>query len=278
MRLEGITQMTNTRRSGWSAEETRLLWETADEAQQQGLPLKSVFERIARTTGRRPNSIRNYYYAQVAKREGGAARTARFVPFTEEEVVELMEHVLRDRAQGRSVRSCLQRISNGDHSLMLRYQNKYRSVLKTRPELVTRIVEKLRAEGINAQKPEVNHRPRATLGDACRQLVEGAEKTGSPEVVRACETLARYLTTGEAGASRSGLSVRLDLYRMALDDKQRALTLICAAAEEIIGPIKEFLGQTDSVRRERLPDFCGELAATIGALEEQLALVSMAAG
>ena len=274
--LEGITEMTNTRRSGWSGEETRLLWETAEEAGQKGLPLKAVFERIARETGRRPNSIRNYYYAQVAKREGGGARTARFVPFTEQEVCELMEQVLRDRAQGRSVRSCLTRLSNGDHSLMLRYQNKYRSVLKTRPELVSRIVEKLRAEGLNVQKPEVNHRPRTTLSDACRQLVEGAEKTGSPELVRACETLARYLTTGEASQNRSGLGVRLDLYRMALDDKQRALCTLSSAAEEIIGPIKEFLGQPDSVRRERLPDFCGELAASIGSLEEQLALVSMA--
>ena len=82
--LEGITEMTNTRRSGWSGEETRLLWETAEEAGQKGLPLKAVFERIARETGRRPNSIRNYYYAQVAKREGGGTRTARFVPFTEQ--------------------------------------------------------------------------------------------------------------------------------------------------------------------------------------------------
>ena len=63
---------------------------------------------------------------------------------------------------------------------------------------------------------------------------------------------------------------------MALDDKQRALAALSGAAEEIICPIKEFLGQTDSVRRDRLPDFCGELAASIGALEEQLALVSMA--
>ena len=46
------------RRSGWSDYENRLLWETADEAQQQGLPLKAVFERISEKTGRRPNSIR----------------------------------------------------------------------------------------------------------------------------------------------------------------------------------------------------------------------------
>jgi hypothetical protein len=31
------------RRTGWSESENKLLWETADEAQQQGLPLKAVF-------------------------------------------------------------------------------------------------------------------------------------------------------------------------------------------------------------------------------------------
>ena len=69
------------RRSGWTEAETRMLWETADEAQQQGLPLKAVFERIAEQTGRRPNSIRNYYYAQVRERGEGQQPPARFVPF-----------------------------------------------------------------------------------------------------------------------------------------------------------------------------------------------------
>ena len=128
--------ITRGRRTGWSDDESRLLWETADEAQQQGLPLKAVFERIAEKTGRRPNSIRNYYYAQVQKREGGAQRPARFVPFTQQEVDWLMEQVLTARAQGQSVRSCLQTLSGGDHSLMLRYQNKYRAVIKSRPEYV----------------------------------------------------------------------------------------------------------------------------------------------
>ena len=78
------------RRSGWSEMENQLLWETADEAQQQGLPLKAVFERIAEQTGRRPNSIRNYYYAQVRQREEGDRHPARFVPITQQEVDWLM--------------------------------------------------------------------------------------------------------------------------------------------------------------------------------------------
>ena len=88
------------RRSGWSDSENKLLWETADEAQQQGLPLKAVFEQIARQTGRRPNSIRNSYYAQVRQQADGRERAARFVPFTPEEVDWLMEQVLVARAEG----------------------------------------------------------------------------------------------------------------------------------------------------------------------------------
>ena len=67
------------RHAGWSDAESNLLWETADEAQQQGLPLKSVFERIAEKTGRRPNSIRNYYYAQVRRQKGDEPLPQRFV-------------------------------------------------------------------------------------------------------------------------------------------------------------------------------------------------------
>ena len=129
--MEQTAIRTTRRHAGWSEEENRLLWETADEAQQQGLPLKQVFEQIAGQTGRKPNSIRNYYYAQVRQREGGICPLPRFVPFEEGEVEQLVEQVLRARARGQSVRSCLQEMAGGDHSLMLRYQNKYRSILKT---------------------------------------------------------------------------------------------------------------------------------------------------
>ena len=159
------------RRAGWSDTENKLLWETADEAQQQGLPLKAVFEQIARQTGRRPNSIRNYYYAQVREHDGGAERPARFVPFTQQEVDWLMEQVLVARSAGQSVRSCLQKLSGGDHSLMLRYQNKYRAVIKSRPDYVQDIVEKLKAQGVACETPQVNHRVRADLQQSGDVLV-----------------------------------------------------------------------------------------------------------
>ncbi|MDL2206101.1 hypothetical protein LJC33_04205 [Eubacteriales bacterium OttesenSCG-928-N13] len=268
------TIMHNTRRAGWSDSETNLLWETADEAQQQGLALKSVFERIASETGRRPNSIRNYYYAQVRQRMGGQERAARFVPFEEDEVLELLEQVLRDRAKGKSVRSCLQRISNGDHSLMLRYQNKYRSVIKTRPELVKVVVDKLHDEGIQVETPEVKSRSRTSLSKVCRHMTGAAERQGDPELVRALETLSDYLLgnkSTQVQPGKGGMNVRLDLYRMALDEQRLSASMLVEAASELIGEVKEFLVLTDPDKQNKLPIFCEGMVSKIGTLEECVA-------
>ncbi len=263
----------NARRTGWSDSETNLLWETADEAQQQGIALKAVFEKIASETGRRPNSIRNYYYAQVRQRMGGQERTARFVPFEELEVLGLLEQVLRDRAQGKSVRSCLQRISGGDHSLMLRYQNKYRSVIKTRPELVKKVVDQLNAEGIDVRMPEVKSRVRASLSDVCAQLTGSAQQQGDPELVKALETLSDYLLGNKSvQPSKGGMSVRLDLYRMALEEQRQHSAQLSETAQALITEVKEFLVMDEGRKSERLPEFCGTMADKIGALEECVAL------
>lgn len=233
------------RRSGWSESENKLLWETADEAQQQGLPLKAVFEQIARQTGRRPNSIRNYYYAQVRTREDGASHTARFVPFTQSEVDWLMEQVLIARAEGQSVRACLQKLSGGDHSLMLRYQNKYRAVIKSRPDYVRALVDRLNSEGVACDAPQVNHRARSDLNASCERMVSEAQRSGDAELARACDTLAKYLCARreEAPVSR---------------------------AAELIRAIKDFLALPETERSAELAPFCELLAAQIGSAEEEL--------
>lgn len=236
------------RRSGWSDTENKLLWETADEAQQQGLPLKAVFEQIARQTGRRPNSIRNYYYAQVRQHDGGDARPARFVPFTQQEVDWLMEQVLVARSAGQSVRSCLQKLSGGDHSLMLRYQNKYRAVIKSRPDYVRDMVERLNEQGVECDTPRVNHRVRADLQASGDALTAEARRSGDAELARACDVLTQYLR-GRRGGSEGDLA---------------------EAARALVGPIKEFVALDAPARMEAAPAFCDDIARRIGALETAL--------
>ena len=237
------------RRAGWSDSENNLLWETADEAQQQGLPLKAVFEQIARQTGRRPNSIRNYYYAQVRQHAGGENRPARFVPFTQQEVDWLMEQVLIARSAGQSVRSCLQKLSGGDHSLMLRYQNKYRSVIKSRPEYVQDMVEKLNEQGVACETPQVNHRSRADLQASSGELMNEARRSGDAELAKACDVLTQYLRAQRAAPTDAG---------------------VAEAARALIGPIKEFVALGSGARMEAADAFCETISERIGALEAKL--------
>ena len=234
------------RRTGWSESENKLLWETADEAQQQGLPLKAVFEQIARQTGRRPNSIRNYYYAQVRSREDGQPHAARFIPFTQPEVDWLMEQVLIARAEGQSVRSCLQKLSGGDHSLMLRYQNKYRAVIKSRPDYVRELVEKLNSEGVNCDTPQVNHRTRSDLNTSCEQLVNESQRAGDAELARACDIICKHLRERRIS--------------------QAAIPLTSAVAE-LISPIKDYLALPQEARQAELEPFLDVLSVQIGAVE-----------
>ena len=232
------------RRTGWSENENKLLWETADEAQQQGLPLKAVFEQIARQTGRRPNSIRNYYYAQVRSRGDGQAPAARFVPFTQPEVDWLMEQVLIARAEGQSVRSCLQKLSGGDHSLMLRYQNKYRAVIKSRPDYVRSLVDRLNSEGVHCDTPQVNHRVKSDLNASCAQLVSEGQRSGDAELARACDVICRYL----------------------MERRMQPSSAVC----DLIAPIKDFLALPEEERTAEIGPFCELLAERIGEAEEAM--------
>lgn len=241
---QAITRI--NRRSGWSDYENRLLWETADEAQQQGLPLKAVFERISEKTGRRPNSIRNYYYAQVRQREGEGAHAARFVPFTQEEVDALMEKVLRARTAGQSVRSCLQEISGGDHSLMLRYQNKYRSVIKNRPEYVQKLVDELNAQGIECSTPQVNHRPRADMRSTIDALNEEALLHADPELARALEVITRQLS-GQRKSEKTGA--------------------LRECADSIMDHVRAFVVLPTHERINGIDEFCAVLASRMDELD-----------
>ena len=255
--------------AGWSESESSLLWETADEAQQQGLPLKQVFERIAERTGRRPNSIRNYYYAQVRQREGGERRSARFVPFTEPEVEGLVEKVLKARAKGQSVRACLTELSGGDHRLMLRYQNKYRSVLKNRPDLIEQVAARLKEEGVECAPVSVRARSRGSLTGACEQLTDSARRASDPELIRACEAFARLILSAPAAqtAQLDRMNVRMDLYRLTLAEQADAMRALCEAAEELSLTVKEFLVTPAEQQPAALPGLSDRLTEQVGRLE-----------
>jgi predicted transcriptional regulator len=127
-------------RTGWKDEEKLLLWDEVKKAQKIGAPLKRVFETVARQTGRKPNSVRNYYYMKVKETGEIEQKPSTFVQFSREEIYELLHTLLAAGARGESIRGASLKLAGGDKTLMLRYQNKYRSLIKSARPLVEMVM------------------------------------------------------------------------------------------------------------------------------------------
>ncbi len=130
-------------RTGWKSDEENLLWSEVRMARTEGRPLKSVFDSVASKTGRKPNSIRNFYYAKVRDNPEHEHSPA-FIPFTQDEIWDLLVTVISAQAKGQSVRACTLEMGKGDTRAMLRYQNKYRALVKNNPVLVSEVVRYMR--------------------------------------------------------------------------------------------------------------------------------------
>ena len=208
---------------GWQEAETARLFTAVKEANAAGAPLRSVFESLSGDLGRKPNSIRNYYYACLRQQPEAAARTPAFHPFTPEETHELLRQVLMARGQGRSVRACVMALANGSHSQMLRYQNKYRTILKTRPELIAQVCRELKEEGLPC--PETASAPRIDRADAAfcdPEDAAAARLMAEPcvhHMLEGLKELLRRAARAEAAPDEALRQKCLDLQRMA--DRQQ---------------------------------------------------------
>lgn len=138
-------------RGGWSYEEIDTLFQEARLACENGKPIKSVFDKVAMLTGRKPNSIRNYYYLKLKENEDFGKTT--FVPFEKDEVEDLIRAMLRGQAEGKSVRGIASEMGGGDKKKMLRYQNKYRSMLRNNPDQIRAIMGQMQGEGLPCADP-----------------------------------------------------------------------------------------------------------------------------
>ena len=164
---------------GWTEEEDAALLSAAIEARRTRQPLKTAFDAIAEKTERRPNSVRNHYYTQLKPAE---KTEPAFLPFSEEETDRLLETVLLALSNGQSVRACTLEMADGDTRRMLRYQNKYRALLKSQPDRVRAARKSLIEHGHpvpdpfvrDPDAPRVGRPPKATneLETRIRALLE----------------------------------------------------------------------------------------------------------
>lgn len=274
---------------GWQKQEIELLETCVSEGAKSGESLRSVFERVAAQLGRKPNSIRNFYYAQLRENEEGGERTMPFETFAPDEVEQLIEQVLTARAQGMSVRACVRKLSGGDKTRMLRYQNKYRSTVRTRPDLVERVMQRLSSEGIPYVSPyppqgdcmQADALPtlktRAQAADDARlsgffdglehllDLAFAAREQPAPEV----STPAR---DSDALRRADRLSAQCDMLRIALDDEQQRITRLREETGGMVTLIKEYVALPPQNRMAQADFFCQQASARLSAVEAAMML------
>lgn len=278
---------------GWQQQEIDVLERTVSEAAQTGQSLRSVFERVSEELGRKPNSIRNFYYAQLRTQEGGAApRALPFETFAPEEVEQLVERVLTARGQGKSVRACVRELSGGDKTRMLRYQNKYRSTVRTRPELVHRVMDRLSEQGV----PYVSPYPQKESAQAGLSALRGrASASGDPQLAQLFDGLSHLLELalgdrdgqrsaappGEGDALGDGdalrdsdalrradrLNARCDMLRIALSDEQARRTRLAKETGGMVTLLKEYIALPEAERGSRTEAFCHQAAQRLSAVE-----------
>ncbi len=242
---------------GWQKQEIDALQQSVEAAERSGESLRSVFERMSRQLGRKPNSIRNFYYAQVRAAQGeDGARATPFETFSPEEVERLVEQVLTARAQGVSVRACVRQMADGDRTRMLRYQNKYRSTVRTRPEIVRRVMDRLNEQGRAFISPYAQESGDAHIG----QLFESLDYL----LARALEKPA-----DDGGAQRRAdrLGARCDMLRIALDDEQKRFGKLKSEAGGMVTFLKEYVALPETERQSGLQAFCEQAAQRLSRVE-----------
>lgn len=257
---------------GWQKQEIDALQQSVEAAERNGESLRSVFERMSRQLGRKPNSIRNFYYAQVRAAQGeDGARTTPFETFSPEEVERLVEQVLTARAQGVSVRACVRQMADGDRTRMLRYQNKYRSTVRTRPEIVRRVMDRLNEQGRAFISPYAQEAGGAELA----ALKNRAQESGDAHIGQLFESLDYLLARAlekpadDGGAQRRAdrLGARCDMLRIALDDEQKRFGRLKSEAGGMVTFLKEYVALPETARQSGLQAFCEQAAQRLSRVE-----------
>ena len=232
-----MTQQSPTHpKGGWQQEEIDLLFSAVQDAADSGVPLRDVFAQVGDRLSRKPNSIRNFYYARVREMPELAARQTPFRSFTAEEVHELLRNVLIGRGQGESVRACVSRLAGGDRAGMLRYQNKYRSILKNKPEQLLEVAQELRMEGLPCPENAAACRRYERASRTPETLRRLEEHMADPSVRAMAENLLALLEQknlpkedavpmhkwAEIQRENDRLKVENDLLKIALEDERNA--------------------------------------------------------
>lgn len=128
--------------SSWDIEEVKTLFKFVEVEKSEGKSLVKAFADYSEFTKRQKNSVRNFYYKQLAEFEKNKDLASSLkidlnnhivtkgLIFTKEEEEKMLDKISNMINSGYSVRRACLELSGGDIKEMLRLQNKYRAITK----------------------------------------------------------------------------------------------------------------------------------------------------
>lgn len=150
--------------SKWKDEDVKKLFSFIESGKEKSQNLSGLFSLFAKLTKRKPNSVRNYYYQELNELEKNAERRQKLginltlhkkceqKEFNKDETEKLVESVLSLTSKGYSVRKACLILAKNDAIKMIRYQNKFRSVVLKDKNLYEKCLQNLEIQNPNFAK------------------------------------------------------------------------------------------------------------------------------
>ena len=125
----------------WTDKEIIKMLNYIEENNKRKIPLLQSFKSYAKVCGKKPLSLRNFYYSMIkmVKNDENLQKKYKidinfhnisdFKHFNQDEEIELKNKIDSLKKQGLSIREACINLSGGDMKYMLRIQNKYRNIL-----------------------------------------------------------------------------------------------------------------------------------------------------
>ncbi len=164
-------------------------------SQNSNMPLTSIFEKFSKKWKLSRDSVRNIYYQNFEKvskdqnfcseckiQSSNLKKSSIFV-FDEKEKEWLIKNILLQISEGNSVRKACLNIAKGDATNMIRYLNKYRSILKKEPEYIDKISKKYEITYKNTFQEKNQTRKIQKKDKGITILNPNGEETGSNETI-----------------------------------------------------------------------------------------------
>ena len=126
----------------WTATEIKNLFSLVEKYKSENKPIIDAFYEHATKNNRQQLSVRNFYYSKVDEIMHSQKLQKQleiniklheknnFAKFDDRQTQKLLEHIKNRTNQGQSVRKACMELANGDAKELLRFQNKYRELVK----------------------------------------------------------------------------------------------------------------------------------------------------